>query len=76
MDARPGRCPIALRCLPPVAPIFTFKSEDGGPAWADAGIIIPWTIYECYGDVGLLDERYASMQRFMDYMVRTKPKPK
>ena len=22
---------------------------EGGPAWADAGLIIPWTIYRCFG---------------------------
>ena len=44
---------------------------DGGPAWADAGVICPWTIYQCYGDAGLLEARYASMQRFIEFLVRT-----
>ncbi len=38
---------------------------DGGPAWADAGIICPWTIYLCYGDKALLAEHYASLTRFI-----------
>ena len=29
---------------------------DGGPAWADAGVICPWTIYQCYGDIRLLED--------------------
>ena len=27
---------------------------NGGPAWADAGVICPWTIYLCYGDTAIL----------------------
>ena len=41
---------------------------DGGPAWADAGVICPWTIYLCYGDVGLLAERYDSMRRYAEFL--------
>ncbi|HMD80023.1 MAG TPA: family 78 glycoside hydrolase catalytic domain, partial [Anaerolineales bacterium] len=44
---------------------------DGGPAWADAGVICPWTIYQCYGDTRLLEERYASMQRFIEFLSKT-----
>jgi len=44
---------------------------DGGPAWADAGVICPWTIYECYGDIGLLEARYESMQRFIEFLSQT-----
>ena len=54
--------------FPMIAPnIFPRSSEpsDGGPAWADAGVICPWTIYLCYGDTGLLAEHYESLQRFV-----------
>ena len=44
---------------------------DGGPAWADAGVICPWTIYQCYGDTRLLEARYASMQRFIEFLSQT-----
>jgi alpha-L-rhamnosidase len=42
--------------------------EDGGPAWADATIICPWTIYLCYADRTVLEDHYDSMKRFMDFM--------
>ncbi len=45
-------------------------SQDGGPAWADAEIICPWTIYLCYGDKEILAEHYESMQRFMTFMAK------
>jgi len=44
---------------------------DGGPAWADAGVICPWTIYQVYGDKGVLEERYASMRRYVEFLHAT-----
>jgi alpha-L-rhamnosidase len=44
---------------------------DGGPAWADAGVICPWTIYQIYGDKGLLEQRYDSMQRYVTFLAET-----
>lgn len=57
---------------PAVAPNpSAWSIGDGGPAWADAGVICPWTIYLCYGDIGLLETRYASMQRFIEFLSQT-----
>jgi alpha-L-rhamnosidase len=44
---------------------------DGGPAWADAGVICPWTIYQVYGDKGLLEQRYDSMRRYVSFLAET-----
>ncbi len=41
--------------------------DDGGPAWADAGVICPWTVYEVYGDKRLLERQYDSMVRFIEF---------
>jgi len=35
--------------------------------WADAAIICPWTIYLCYGDKRILENRYERMRRYLDY---------
>jgi alpha-L-rhamnosidase len=43
----------------------------GSAAWSDAGVICPWTIYRFYGDTRILERRYASMGRWLDYMERT-----
>ena len=45
-------------------------SQDGGPAWADAEVICPWTIYLCYGDKKILEDHYESMQRYMVFMAK------
>jgi len=54
--------------VPPVAPDVAVNIEDGGPAWADATIICPWTVYLCYGDTGILADHYESMERYMDFL--------
>ncbi|HSZ56624.1 MAG TPA: family 78 glycoside hydrolase catalytic domain [Tepidisphaeraceae bacterium] len=52
--------------FPMVAPVKV-AGDDGGPAWADAGVICPWTIYEVYGDKRLLERQYPSMKKFIEF---------
>ncbi len=52
--------------FPMVAPLKV-AGGDGGPAWADAGTICPWTIWEVYGDRRDLARRYESMKRFVEF---------
>jgi alpha-L-rhamnosidase len=40
----------------------------GVAAWADAGVICPWTIYEMYGDKRILERQYPSVVKFIDYL--------
>jgi alpha-L-rhamnosidase len=57
--------------VPPVAPVppGIFLAEwDGGPAWGDAVVICPWTIYRCYGDQRLLEERFDGMAAYLDFL--------
>jgi alpha-L-rhamnosidase len=52
--------------FPMVAPVKV-AGDDGGPAWADAGVICPWTIYQVYGDRRLLERQYPSMLKFVEF---------
>jgi alpha-L-rhamnosidase len=45
----------------------------GAPAWADAGVIIPWTLHKMYGDTGILQRHFAAMTAWMDLLERTNP---
>ena len=45
--------------------------HDGGPAWADAVLICPWTLYRRYGDTRILRENYAVFTRYFDYLQNT-----
>jgi alpha-L-rhamnosidase len=49
-----------------VAPVKV-AGDDGGPAWADAGVICPWTIYKVYGDRRVLERQYPSMVKFVEF---------
>ncbi|MBI1336712.1 MAG: Bacterial alpha-L-rhamnosidase [Phycisphaera sp.] len=40
----------------------------GAPAWADAGVIVPWAIYEFFGDKRILERHYVSMKRYLDFL--------
>ena len=44
---------------------------EGAAAWSDAATIIPWTLYEAYGDTRLIAEQYESMKLWVEY-IRTK----
>ena len=37
-------------------------------AWADAAVIVPWTVYLCYGDKRILAQQYQCMKGWVDYM--------
>ena len=54
---------------PTVAPQIV-SGDDGGPAWADAGVICPWTIYDVYGDKELLARHYPQMKKFIEFCVK------
>jgi len=43
-------------------------ARGGATGWADAAVIIPWTVYQSYGDKRILEEQYGSMKGWVDYM--------
>jgi len=60
--------------IPPVVPgVDTSFMNDGGPAWSDAAVICPWTLYLCYGDRRILENNYGLMSKFMQFIVEESP---
>ncbi|HTO58369.1 MAG TPA: family 78 glycoside hydrolase catalytic domain, partial [Pseudomonadales bacterium] len=62
--------------VPPVAPVppaLDIMRGDGGPAWSDAIVIVPWTLYRCCGDLRVLERHYDSMKAFVDDIERRYP---
>jgi alpha-L-rhamnosidase len=55
-----------------VAPRLIVERE-GAPAWSDAGIIVPWTLWRRYGDRRLLERHWPAMERYMAYLLRHNP---
>ncbi|NRA48014.1 MAG: family 78 glycoside hydrolase catalytic domain [Phaeodactylibacter sp.] len=44
------------------------RNKGGSAGWGDAATIIPWDLYQVYGDTGLLAAQYASMKAYVDYI--------
>ena len=60
--------------MPSIAPHVATVEREGGPAWADAAVICPWTIYLCYGDTALLARHFDSLRRFVASLERKSKK--
>jgi alpha-L-rhamnosidase len=43
---------------------------NGSAGWGDAAVILPWTLYQVYGDQRILADQYASMKAWVDYQRR------
>ena len=43
----------------------------GGVLWGSAGITIPWEAFQQYNDIGLLEEHYDAMVKYVDYIATT-----
>jgi alpha-L-rhamnosidase len=56
--------------LPGVAPIIPgrFDGGYGAAGWADAGVHVPWTLWQAYGDTNVIAENYEMMKRYVDYL--------
>ncbi len=47
------------------------KMVVGGPskpAWGDALVIVPWRMYQFYGDKRILEENYEAMKKWVNYL--------
>lgn len=61
--------------FPGVAPIIPgrFDGGYGRAGWADAGVHVPYSIWQAYGDTQVLVDSYDSMKRYVDYLDATAP---
>ena len=58
--------------FPGVAPHAQYGNEMMRLGWADAGIIVPWTIWKQFGDEQIVDENWDAMNEFMEHIYETK----
>lgn len=55
-----------------VAPLAQYGSNmTMRVGWADAGIIVPWTVWKQFGDVRIVNENWAAMEKFMNHVYTT-----
>jgi len=49
---------------PPALPAY------GAHGWSDAGVVLPHTVWQHYGETALIDEHWASMERWMAWIAQ------
>jgi alpha-L-rhamnosidase len=57
--------------VPHVIPDALTRKDNpaaGAAGWADAAVIIPWTLYLTHADQRILEEQYPSMTRWLEYV--------
>lgn len=62
-----GQIPQVIPC-PPSHDYMKPEGEDAvdTAGWSDAAIIVPWRLYQFYGDKHILEENFTMMSRYMD----------
>ncbi len=67
-DVAPDAIAVAMRDNPRA---WTGHRHDGNAAWADAGVVCPWIVYQHYGDARMLAENYPAMLKWISHQERT-----
>ena len=57
---------------PSVAPLAQYGNEGDRFGWADAGIVVPHTMWRRFGDASIVKANWASMKRYMAHLAETK----
>ncbi len=57
--------------IPHVIPNNLGPNSVAACGWADAGLIVPWVVYQYYGDKTILEDQYESMKAWVEYQRRT-----
>jgi alpha-L-rhamnosidase len=68
-DVRAGQS--ATGEMPDTAPFWALGQNT--PGWADAAVILPWTVWRRYGDTAVIDENWAAMDRWSRRLIETNP---
>ena len=66
----------SLGGFPGVAPLAQYGDEKMRLGWADAGIIVPWTVWKQFGDTQIIEESWNAMDLFMNHINDTKYNPR
>jgi len=50
-----------------------WRNHYNSPGWSDAGVIIPWRMYQNYGDADILEYQYDAMKKFISHILDYNP---
>jgi alpha-L-rhamnosidase len=45
----------------------------GAAGWADAGVVVPWTLWRVYGDARIIERHWRAMVAWVDWIDRVNP---
>lgn len=72
-DVRDSQSPLGgFPGVAPLAQYGAFENDMMRLGWADAGIIVPWTVWKQFGDKNIIDENWAAMDKYMQHINDTK----
>jgi alpha-L-rhamnosidase len=56
--------------VPDIAPEYTVFGGGfrDSPEWGSACVLIPWQLYQWYGDLSILSRQYTTMQHYIHYL--------
>ena len=54
--------------IPNVISHKTRKGESASAGWADVAVVVPWTVYQAFGDRRVLEQQYPSMKAWVEYI--------
>ena len=60
---------------PGVAPVAQYGAEPTSMmrlGWSDAGVIVPWVVWKQFDDKQIINESWASMEKYLDHLDETK----
>ena len=69
-DMRDSQSPVGG--FPGVAPFGQYGNEMMRLGWADAGVIVPWTVWKQFGDKQIIEENWEAMEFYMNHVNDTK----
>ena len=58
--------------FPGVAPTAQYGGNMMRLGWADAGVIVPWTVWKQFGDTAIIEENWDAMEKYMFHVNETK----
>jgi alpha-L-rhamnosidase len=53
--------------VPHIVPMSNL-SRGGSSAWGDVATVLPWNVYDFYGDIAILEQQFDSMRAWVDYI--------
>ncbi|MBP2655645.1 MAG: alpha-L-rhamnosidase [Firmicutes bacterium] len=65
-----GAVPVMVPYFPAIEDLQASMGTHTSAGWGDACVIVPWALYQAYGDKRILEEMYPVMNRWLDYIIK------